>query len=204
MDFLDDAKKPQKSSLCCSLELTRLKQICSETKNQVIRLLGLITMSVIQPASHTVTAICSLCLILEMGSLPGITSGSLTSSPAWWGTQHASPWTRGWATKLSQSHLGKPTPAKVQFCCCKELRCQGVCSVQLIWVVMCHPCTRGWGETFTDTGLCVCFSGARQGTLQQTWRCAGGPCQSSGMVGFELCSMEETPGRNLQLQRHFY
>lgn len=44
-----------------------------------------------------------------------------------------------------------------------------------------------------------------QGTLQQTQRCAGGLCQSSGMVslGWSCVVWGETPGRNLQLQGHF-
>lgn len=66
-------------------------------------------MLLFQPDSHAATAIApNPSLVLEMGSLPGITLGSLMSSPAWWGTQHPSPWNRGWAAKLSLT----PEPAE--------------------------------------------------------------------------------------------
>lgn len=49
---------------------------------------------------------------------------------------------------------------------------------------------------FLHLHLCVQVC---QGTLQQTQKCAGGLCQSSGMVGLGWSCVEwgETPGRNL-------
>lgn len=50
--------------------------------------MGPITMLLFQPDSHAATAVSpNPSVMLEMGSLPGITLGSMTLSPACWGTQ---------------------------------------------------------------------------------------------------------------------
>lgn len=163
------------------------------------------TLLIFQPAAHTAVAIApNPRLMPEVGSLPGIMLGSLVSLPVWWGTQHPSPWTQGWAARSSlipeaaeKTYISK----NVVFAAVRSLGTRVFAPCSLVEHVSPHPCMA--------TGLCICH------TSTQELVCVGAPCSRHegallagfsppGWLGLGCAVWEEAPGTNLQLQRHFY